>query len=156
MAALGWLLNAGFAGSPVGAAPAPAPTTAVIGRARRQARRQRFVVEIDGQYFEAASEAEALAILAQARALAERAAQAKADDIVERATPKVLQARVVKRVAIKTPKVQASQELAQAAEETRLAIERTYRSASDAAELRLLLALAAAAEADEEEFLLLH
>lgn len=148
-----WLINLDFAASGSDAPPAPAPTTQTpAGRSRR---RQRFVIEIDGQYFEVGSEAEALAILAQARALAEKAAQAKADDIVERATPKVLQARVVKRVSIKTPKVQASKELKEAVQETRIAIERVYRTASDTAELRLLLALAEFEE-DEEEVLLLH
>lgn len=150
--------------SPPAPQPTPVDTTqtpAGSSRSRRQQRR-RYQVEIDGQVFEARDQSHALEILEQARLLAERAAHAKADDIVERATPKVAAARVVKRVSIKTPSIRVPDELRNEAAKTRVAIDKVYRDASVTAELRLLLALsqatereAAQAARDEEDMLLL-
>lgn len=131
--------------------PTPAATTPTpAGRSRRR----RLFVEIDGRYFEVASEAEAQSLFAQARALAEEAAQRQADEVVKQSTPKVIRASTVKRVSLKTPKLKASPELKEAVQETRQAIYRAYESASTAAELRLLMVLAEM-EADEEDVLLL-
>lgn len=152
-----WLVNLDFAagGTVTPPQPEPAPTTQTPAGSSRTRRKRRYQVEIDGQVFEARDQDHALEILAHARALAERAAQAKADDIVRRATPRVVEARVVKPVALKTPALRAPDELTQAAQETRIAIERAYQSASIAAELRLLLALAQEQEDDEDDVLLL-
>ena len=155
--ALAWLLNLGFA---AGGAPSPTPTPSPAppsgaGRPRRS--RRRYTIRIDGQLFEAEGEAEALEILRQAQALAEVAAQRKADDVVERALPKAVRVGAVKPIVLKTPTVQVSQELQAAAAEAQAAIDRAYADASAAAEMRLLLALAALAEDEEEdELLLLH
>lgn len=140
-------------------APEPEPEPEFVqqtgGRARHARRRPPIVVEIDGQYFQARDQAHAIEILKYARVLAERAAQTRADDIVERATPKVLAARVVRRVDIKAPALRVPPELKAQAEATRVAIERAYSSASVAAELRLLLALQEAEDEEDAVFLLM-
>lgn len=134
--------------------PEPETTQQPAGSSRR---RRHYYVEIDGQIFLADSQAEALGILETAKLLAERAAQSRADSLVEHATPKAIRARVVRKVAIKAPSVSVSDELRDAALQAQQAIERAYRDASVAAELRLLLALQAAQEdeQDEEDVLLL-
>jgi len=151
-----WLTSWSSTPTPPSPSPAPAePTPAGSSRTRRR----RYYVEIDGQTFLADTQAEALEILETARLLAERAAQSRADSLVEHAAPKAIRAGVVRKVAIKAPTVSVSDELRDAAIETQRAIERAYRDASVAAELRLLLALQAAQEAEQDEedvLLLLH
>jgi hypothetical protein len=93
--------------------------------------------------------------LEQAQVLAEKAASNRADEIVEKALPKAISLGAVKPIAIKAPTVQVSEALQAQADATQAAIDRAYANASAIAELRLLLALRAAEE-DEEEFLLLH
>ena len=124
------------------------------GRPRRP-RRRRYTIRIEGQIFEADSDAEAMYILEQAQALAERAARTKADTIVQRALPKAVSLGKVKPIQIKAPTIAVSDDLAALAESVQQAIAKTYADESANAELRLLLALRAAEEEDEE-FLLLH
>jgi hypothetical protein len=128
-------------------------TNTGAGRSRR--RGSKYVIRIDGKIFEADSEAEAVHILNQAQALAEKAARTKAEQIVERALPKVITLGAVKPIQIKAPDVQASGELQAAADRAREAIARTYANESAIAEMRLLMAVRSAQDA-EEEFLLLH
>jgi len=150
MAALGWLLNLDFSASPADTPPVvDTPSSKGAGRSRR---RRRYVIRIEGRVFTAESEAEALAILKQAEALAEIAATRKAEEIVERALPKAMSLGAVKPINIKTPGVEASPELEAQAIETMVAISRAYENASMLAEMRLLLALA---EEEEEELWLL-
>jgi hypothetical protein len=154
-----WLVNLGFAAGGTVTPPTPSPAPAGPTPAGRSRRKRRYYVEIDGQAFFARSQAEALEILETARLLAERAAQSRADSLVEHAAPKAIRAGVVRKVAIKAPTVFVSDELRDAAIETQRAIEQLYRDASVAAELRLLLALQAAQEAEQDEedvLLLLH
>jgi len=124
------------------------------GRPRRP-RTRRYTIRIEGQIFEADSEEEVASILEQAKALAEKAARNKADEIVERALPKAVALGKVKPIAIKAPTISVPDDLAALADSTREAIAKTYASESANAELRLLLALRAA-EDEDEEFLLLH
>lgn len=151
---LAWILNMDFAASGSDAPP-PSPDVPSSKAAGRSRKRRRYTIRIDGQIFEAEDEQQALSILAQAQALAEVAATKRADEIVERALPKAISLGAVKPISIKAPTLNVSSALAAQAEAAQAAIDRAYADASAAAELRLLLALMAAEE-DEEEFLLLH
>jgi len=148
---LAWIIQLGYK---AGTAPTPPPvdTPSAKGAGRSRRRRRPYVIRIEGRVFNANDEAEALAILKQAEALAEIAATRKADEIVERALPKAMSLGAVKPINIKTPNVEASPELEAQAIETMVAISRTYETASMLAEMRLLLALAE--EEDEELWLL--
>lgn len=130
------------------------PTQTPAGGSRTRRGQRRYVIRVDGKIFQADSEAEAVAILQQVAALADKAALNKADEIVERALPKAISLGAVKPIAIKAPALSVPG-LSAAAEAAQQAIERAYANASAAAELRLLMAVLAAEE-DEEEFLLLH
>lgn len=129
-------------------------TNSGAGRPRRS-RRRRYTIRIDGQLFHADSDAEAMQILERAQTLAEVAARKKADTIVERALPKAVSLGRVKPIEMKAPSISVPQDLRAVADRVSEAIARTYASESANAELRLLLALQAAEEEDEE-FLLLH
>lgn len=118
-------------------------------------KRRRYTIRIDGQLFNADSDEEALQILNQAQVLAEIAARKKADSIVERALPKAVMLGKVKPIEMKAPSITVPQDLQAVADRVSEAIARTYADESANAELRLLLALRAA-EDEEEEFLLLH
>lgn len=122
---------------------------------RTRPKRRRYTIRIDGQLFNADSDEEAQQILNQAQALAEVAARKKADAIVERALPKAVSLGKVKPIEMKAPTITVPEELQALAERVNEAIARTYADESMAAEMRLLLALRAAEEEDEE-FLLLH
>jgi hypothetical protein len=150
-----WLLNLGFAASGADAPPPVVDTPQTPAGGSRRSRTRRYTLRIDGKIFEADSEAEALAILHRAQALAEQAAIARANEIVERALPKAISLGAVKPIAIKAPTVDVSADLKAAAAAAQAAIDRAYENASALAEMRLLLALQEA-EDDEEEFLLLH
>lgn len=129
-------------------------TNSGAGRPRKH-RRRKYTIRIEGQIFEADSDAEAQAILEQAQALAEVAARNKADAIVTRALPKAVSLGKVRPIEMKAPSISVPDDLQAIADRVREAIARTYANESANAELRLLLALRAAEEEDEE-FLLLH
>jgi hypothetical protein len=124
---------------------APEPTTTPAGRKSRH----RFFVTVDGQDFEVRNAAEALQLLERARALAEKAAEAKA----KRVEAKAARATKPRPVRIEAPKITASPELELDLAPIRQDIARIYDNAALIAELRVLLARAI--EEDEEEALLL-
>lgn len=142
--------------SPAGVlSDASAPAVVARSGGAGRSHRRRYTIRIDGQVFEAEDESEAVAILAQAQALAEKAATNRAEEIVERALPKALSLGAVKPIAIKSPTINVSNALAAEAQAAQAAIDRAYAHASAVAELRLLMALTEADD-DEEDFLLLH
>jgi hypothetical protein len=140
--------------SPPAPTPTPSPPTPSGGKAKRGRGIRRYTIRIESQVFEADTEAQAIAILEQAKALAELAAERKADEVVVRALPRATSLGAVKPIQLKAPTVQASRELTSAVADAQAAIDRAYANASALAELRLLLALAE--DEDEEELLLLH
>ena len=113
----------------------------------RPAGRKRYYVEIDGQEFPVANPTEALALLDRAKALAQRVAPETAEKVVAKAIRKAQAPKV------KTPAIKASPEIAKDVEPAKQDIERIYRDAAMAAEIRLLMELRA--EQDDEEALLL-
>jgi translation initiation factor IF-2 len=147
-----WIVQLGYKAGAAAAPPVVTPSAKGAGRSRR---RRKYIIRIEGRVFEAEDESQAIAILEQAQVLAEKAASNRADEIVEKALPKAISLGAVKPIAIKAPTVQVSEALQAQADATQAAIDRAYANASAIAELRLLLALRAAEE-DEEEFLLLH
>lgn len=126
-------------------APTPqAPTVTQAGRKKR-----RYFVEIDGQQFDVANAAEARQLLDRARALAERAAETKAQKVEAKAA----RAQKPRPIRIEAPKITASPELQLDLAPIRRDIARIYDSAAAEAELRVLLLRAI--EEDEEESILL-
>ena len=110
-------------------------------------RRKRYYVEIDGQEFQVANPTEALALLDRAKALAQQVAPETAEKVVAKAIRKAQAPKVA------APEIKASPEIAKAVEPAKQDIERIYRDAAMAAEIRLLMELRA--EQDDEEALLL-
>lgn len=126
--------------------PVPqAPTETPAGRKTRR----RYYVEIDGQQFDVANATEATQLLSRARALAERAAETKAQKVEAKAA----RAQKPRPIRIQTPKITASHELGLDLAPIRRDIARIYDSAAAEAELRVLLLRAI--EEDEEESILL-
>lgn len=150
MAALSWLMNLGFAAS---AADAPAPvvvdTVTPAGVSKRRPQKARYFIEIDGREFLVDSHAEAVELLQQARALAERRTEIKAERVIKRLRKKA----AVPQVVLETPVITASPELDVSADIR--AIEAIYTRAAQAIELRLLLEKKAAEEDDDDDVLLL-
>ncbi len=124
---------------------------ASTGAGRPSRRRRRYVVEIDGQMFEAQSVEHAQAILDRARELAQTAAEEVAAEVVPvKAVRKVGK----KPIALPTPTISSPDpELADAVRAARVAINETYRRAALEAELAYWMARQA--DEDEEEALLL-
>ena len=146
---LAWIINLGFAASDGGTVVPPVvePTVTPAGRAKR---RRRIFVEVDGETFEAQDQAHAVAILERARELAAKAAEQAAEQAVARRA--AAGATAVAPVAIKPPKVWVSERaLAQTATEVRNDIRRIYQEAASIAEMRMLMALAIAAQDEEDE-----
>lgn len=128
----------------------PVPAGASSSRYRRSARR--LFVQIDGQDFEVASEAQAVELLTRARAIAEQQAEQKAVRVEKRLRKKP----AVPVVELKVPSIVVPHELAAATAPLIADIERLYRKASVEMELRLLLARQREAdERDDEDVLLL-
>ena len=119
MAALGWLQNLALGGSPV-AAVVPTPTPAATGRGKK---RRRYVVEVDKKYFEVNSIAEAQAVLAQVREIADEAAER---EVVTEVTPKP------PRVTVKTAtgKPTTSKVLTQEVKRTQKVVNTAYSRAA--------------------------
>lgn len=126
--------------------PAPAPEER---KGAGRSKRRRYYVEIDGQAFDVANAADARQLLDRARALAERAAETKAQKVEAKAarSPKP------RPIRIEPPKITASPELGLDLAPIRRDIARIYDSAAAMAELRVLLLRAI--EEDEEESILL-
>lgn len=125
--------------------PPAAPTVTPAGKKRKRI----YFVEIDGQQFEVRNAAEAAQLLDRARALAERAAEAKAQKVEAKAA----RAQKPRPVRIQAPKITASPELGLDLAPIRKDIARIYDNAAALAELRVLLQRAI--EQDDEEAILL-
>jgi hypothetical protein len=115
--------------------------------------RKRYYVEIDGQYFEVDSQAEAEERLKQALTLAQ---EVVAPQAVERSVKRIRRGKTAAVPA--TPVLKSSPEIAGAVDEYRERIEAAYRQIAVDAELRELLRLKLLDEDDEETItaLLLH
>jgi hypothetical protein len=141
--------------SPVGGTTANVGSTVSItvslgdrgGGLSKRRRHQRYYVEIDGQHFAVSSAAEATQLLQQARALAERQAEQKAERVVRKLSKK----REVPHVRLTVPAITVSPELREEALPLIDDINRLYAQAAMNAELRLRMAEIAKREADEEE-----
>jgi hypothetical protein len=111
-------------------------------------KKRRYFVQIDGQDFEAKDEQDALRILQQAAALAERAAEKAVQAKPAQSTTKVAPVRV----AVPEVRTNAPVDVAP----YRRAIKQAYRNAAVAAELRMLLEAQARDEEEAAIYLLLH
>jgi hypothetical protein len=123
--------------------------------AGRSRRRKKYEIEIDGQVFEAESEAEALALLEQAKEQAEEKASAvtsKAIAAVNRPKRKVL-ADV--RKALKPPVIEATEPLQQSANAVLKQIQAIYDDALRAVEISALLKKQEDEQDDEDILLML-
>jgi hypothetical protein len=138
---------AGFWASGDAAPVDTTPTPAGKGRKRHP---HKYFVQIDGQDFEVRSQQEAVDLLEQAAAIAERAAEQQVQQQA-RAVPKALK---VAPIAPVVPKISTNAPIDLSP--YRRAIERAYRSAAAAAEIRLLLEAKAREEDEAVAILLLH
>ena len=146
---LPWIVQLGYKAGQAATPPTPDPTPAANPAGSNK--RRRYYVEIDGQAFPVASEAEAVALLQRARAIAERQAEAKATSVERRLRKRV----AVPAIALKTPSITVAPELRAATAPLIADIERLYAKASLEMELRLLLEKQRAADDDDEDVLLL-
>lgn len=121
------------------------------GAGSNKKRRRRYVVEIDGQSFDVASQAQAVELLQRARAIAERQAEKNAAVAEQNVARIARRTGVVPQLKVKTPQITASPELdvAPLIED----IQRLYKKAGEIAELRLLL-MKQMTDEDEELLLL--
>lgn len=126
--------------------PPPEPVETGAGKSKRK---RLYFVEIDGQQFEVRNAAEAQQLLERAKALAERAAEAKAKKVETKAA----RAQRPRPVRLEAPKITASPELRLDLAPIRRDIASIYDNAALLAELRLLLQRAM--DEDEEESILL-
>jgi hypothetical protein len=132
------------------ASPTPAPSVTTPTPAGRS-RKRRYFVEIDGQQFLVDSAEQARQLLDQARAIAERQSEERA----ERATKLLKRKKVVPQVRIAQPQIAVSPAIKAEVAPIIADIERLYRKAAIEAELRLLLMRQMAEEDDEDDILLL-
>jgi hypothetical protein len=130
-----------------GSAATPEPTTQTP--AGRSKHRRRYFVEIDGQQFDVQSVEQAQELLSRTRALADQAAEKAAEVVETKRKPKPK----VAPVKLEAPKIKASPELKLDLSSTQDAINRAFKNAEIALEMRLLLNRAA--EQDEEEAIFL-
>lgn len=132
--------------------PVPEPVTVVpAGRPRKQ---RRFVVEVDGQDFLVANEAEAVQLLE----LAEQAAKERAQEAIDRASK--AEKRPVRKVIADArkatkPPVIVAQQFPELVSKTRAAIEEIQREALQSIEILALIRKREQEEQDDEEVLLL-
>ena len=131
----------------------PAAESAVV-PAGRKTRRRKYVVEIDGQDFEVESEQQAYALLDRAKALAKKAAEAKAAEVIAKVTPRAIRTRKSNRITLKPPVIEGPGELSAEILKARAEIKQIYADAAIVAELQLLLMLQQLND-DEEALLLL-
>ena len=145
-----WLLNMGFAAGGA-AAPTPTPVDAAPTPAGSSNRRRKYVVAIDGQDFIVGSVDEAMQLLQQARALAERQVEAKAERVERRLKKRA----VVPVVALPAPVISVPAELKDDLASLVADIQRLYVKASMEMEMRLLLVRQQLDEDDDEDVILL-
>lgn len=129
--------------------PTPDPVTGQTPAG--SSRKRRYFLEIDGQHFAVANAAEAEQLLNQARALAER----QVEKLADKAVRKLKRKRKIPKVAIPAPVIAAPSDLRAELAPIIADIERLYRRAAEAAEIRLHLAKLQAEEDDDEDILLL-
>lgn len=144
------MLNLGFAGSASGAQASSERAQQPAGRPRRK---RRYIVEIDGQEFEAESPAHAQAILERARELADKAAQSQADAVVARVTRKVRSLGKVRPVALKAPEIRTDAPID--LEPILADLRAIYAQAAREAEIRLMMERQAAMDDEEDAITLL-
>ena len=138
------------------ASPATAPETSGGGIPRRLRRRQRYVVEIDGEEFVVDTPDQALELLnkakQEAKELAEKAVK-RAAAATKRPTRKVI---ADARRALSTPEIKAPPELMDVAASVMESIQATYKEALQAVEIAAWMAKRDAdIERDDEDILLL-
>jgi hypothetical protein len=126
-------------------------TTRHAGRKRRK---RRYIVEVDGQEFEVENQQQAVAVLDRAREAAQQAAEAQAEEVLAKVTPRATRVGRANTIVLKPPVIDGPAELSAEMARAREAIAKTYADAALAAELRLLLLLQQMQE-DEETILLL-
>lgn len=122
--------------------------------AGRRKRRRRYIVEIDGKEFEFESVQQAVALLDRARETARVAAEAQAEEVLAKVTPKATRVGKAKTIVLKPPVIEGPPELSAEIKRAQEAIAQTYADAAMAAELRLLMLLKQIQD-DEETLLLL-
>ena len=115
-------------------------------------RKKRYFVQIDGQDFEVRSAEDARALLQQAVALADRAAQKQVAKAVN--VPRGTSSAKVAPVAVAAPQIRTNAPID--LEPYRRAIEQVYRNAAIAAELAMLLEAQARDDDESAAYLLLH
>ena len=143
----------GFQVGPFQLAYQQSAVVASTGAGRRK-RRRKYVVEIDGEEFIVDSEQQAMALLDRAKALAQQAARAKADEVVEKVMPRAMRIGKTRKIILKPPTISGSSALSEEIRQEQAAIRQIYLDAAVAAELRLLLLLQQMQD-DEETIILL-
>lgn len=122
--------------------------------AGRRKRRRRYIVEIDGKEFEFENVQQAVALLDRARETAQQAAEAQAEEVLAKVTPKATRIGKAKTIVLKPPVIEGPPELSAEIRRAKESIAQTYADAAMAAELRLLMLLKQIQD-DEETLLLL-
>jgi hypothetical protein len=141
------LWAAGF-WSTTDAAPAPEPTTPTPAGKGKKRHKHRYFVQIDGQDFEVRDQQEAIEVLQKAAALAEVAAERQAKAAKPQQAPKV------EPVKLAPPVIRTNAPID--LEPYREAIERAYRNAAMAEEMRRLLEAQMWDDEEAAVYLLLH
>lgn len=136
-----------------GPPPEPQPEEQAQVPAGRKRRERKYIIEIDGREFVADSAQEAINLLDKAQAIAQRIADQQVAQAVEKGLPTAIRLGAVPRVTPKPLQITGSLPIYKELQAAKERINRIYRDAAIAAELRLLMALEA--ERDEEEAILL-
>jgi hypothetical protein len=126
-----------------GEQPEPQPeddetTTGGIARKKPRKKRRMFV-EIDGRQFAVSSQTEALHLLQQARALAERSAEKAATTAESNVRRIAKRTGSVAALKVKAPDISVSPELKAESQALIAEIDRLYKQAATIAELRVLM-----------------
>lgn len=134
-----------------GDTPAVAVTGQTPAGSSKKHGKKRFFVDIDGQQFHVNDAEDARQLLNQARAIAERRSEVVAQRVVKKLAKRV----DVPKIALPTPSITASAEIAPDLAPLIADIQRLYQKAGELAELRLLLQKQMRDEDDEDDLLLL-
>jgi hypothetical protein len=132
--------------------PDPPDPPAEVGQTPAGRRKRKYIVEIDGQEFSFDDINQALNLLQKAETLARQTAETQAEQTIQVALPKALRLGKAEQVQVKAPEIHGSSELVKHLSESRARINKVYRDAALAAELRILMALEA--EKDDEDAIL--
>jgi hypothetical protein len=154
---VGSIIIGGLTPTVTGGVGTSAVTPDVGGSGKRRRQRRRIEVEIDGEVFEVASEQEGHDLLMQARALAEEAAQAKAEKAIAKAQRKASPASQDRAFAVAAPRIEFSapsmddalaQQVRAQVEAAQAAIDAIYEQAMSRARVQFI-----AMQQDEEDAL---